>query len=164
MSDDLPYKLGIQQRVLPAYRAAFFDLLASECQNGLSIFAGLPRPEESLGAMGELQVARLGLAENLHLGRGRLYACVQKNLMTWLEDWNPDDVNDRVLQSQRRRLLLRAEAKRKGKFPAWTYVAREGDAERFVRSTTHGGAVGAKPRSRFPFVSPTPPELPPREN
>lgn len=81
-----------------------------------------------------------------------------------LEDWNPDDVNDRILQSQRRRLFLRAEAKRKGKFPAWTYEAREGDAERFVRSTTHGGAIGAKPRSRFPFVSPTPPELPPREN
>lgn len=103
MNDSLPYKLGIQQRVLPAYRATFFDMLAAECQHGLSVFAGYPRQEESLGAIGELQVAQLALAENLHLGRGRLYACVQKNLTTWLERWNPDvlvvEANPRYLKT-----------------------------------------------------------------
>jgi glycosyltransferase involved in cell wall biosynthesis len=95
--------LGIQQRVLPAYRAAFFDLLAVECQNGLSVFAGLPRTEESLGAMGDLQVAQLAMAKNVHLGRGRLYACVQQNLTRWLEEWNPDvlvvEANPRYLKT-----------------------------------------------------------------
>ena len=38
-----PGRLGLQQRVLPAYRAPFFDLLAGACQGGLSVFAGEAR-------------------------------------------------------------------------------------------------------------------------
>ncbi len=76
-----------------------------------------------------------------------------------LQDWDPEAVNERILRSQRRRLFLKAESQRKG-FPAWTFEAREGDDGRFVRPSTHGGAVGAKPRARFPFVQPTPPEFP----
>ena len=40
--------MGVIQRVLPAYRAAFFDALAAECAGGLSVFAGQPRPEEMI--------------------------------------------------------------------------------------------------------------------
>ncbi len=35
-----PGKLGIQQRVLPAYRSVFFDAMAESCASGLSVFAG----------------------------------------------------------------------------------------------------------------------------
>ena len=75
-----------------------------------------------------------------------------------LEDWNPDEVDARVRASQRRRLFLRGLAMESGAFPPWNYEARRGDAQRYVRPATATGAVGAKPRARFPFVQPTPPD------
>lgn len=96
-------KIAIQQRVLPGYRAEFFDLMADSCRDGLSVFAGTPRPGESLGAEGELKRAVYAYAENLHMGRGRLYACHQRNIQTWLERWNPDvliaEANPRYLST-----------------------------------------------------------------
>ncbi len=79
-----------------------------------------------------------------------------------LQDWDPQDVDRRIRRSQARRLFLKAESQRKGRFPDWTFEVREGDAGRFVRPSTAGGPVGPKPRSRFPFVQPTPADLPPR--
>ena len=43
-----PGKLAIQQRVLTTYRAPLFEAVARACAGGLSVFAGLPRPEESI--------------------------------------------------------------------------------------------------------------------
>ena len=103
MTEAILSKIGIQQRVLPAYRAPFFDLLAAACNSGLSVFAGSPAPAEALGATGELQEAHQVLAENLHLGHGRYYACVQKNILAWLEDWQPEvliaEANPRYLNT-----------------------------------------------------------------
>ena len=79
-----------------------------------------------------------------------------------LQDWDPSAVDARIRASQRRRLFLRDLAQRTGRFPSWTFEARPGDDGRFVRPATHGGAVGAKPRARFPFVQPTPPDQPGR--
>jgi hypothetical protein len=39
--------LGLQQRVLPNYRVPFFELLAQSCES-MSLFAGMPQPEEGL--------------------------------------------------------------------------------------------------------------------
>ena len=75
-----------------------------------------------------------------------------------LADWNPVEVDGRVRASQRRRLFLRELALASGAFPEWNYEARAGDARRFVRPATATGAVGAKPRARFPYVDPTPPD------
>ncbi len=75
-----------------------------------------------------------------------------------LADWDPDDIDRRVRASQRRRLFLRRLALESGSFPDWNYEARPGDAARFVRPATATGAVGAKPRARFPYVDPTPPD------
>jgi len=83
-------RLGFQQRVLPAYRAPFFDLLAQSCERGLSLFAGLPRVEESIVTAGGLQFAKLVPAQNLHLLRGSLYLCYQRGFVRWLESWNPE--------------------------------------------------------------------------
>ncbi len=77
-----------------------------------------------------------------------------------LRDWDPDEVDARARASQRRRLFLRELALASGAFPDWTYEARTGDAGRFVRPATATGAVGAKPRARFPYVDPTPPDRP----
>ncbi len=45
---ELPVRVGIQQRILPAYRVTFFDALASICGCGLCVFAGKASPEEGV--------------------------------------------------------------------------------------------------------------------
>ena len=82
-------KLALQQRVLPPYRAAFFDALASACDGNLSVFAGEPRTSESL-TPGTLKNARFVPAHNLHLLGGQFYFCWQQGLTAWLADWDPD--------------------------------------------------------------------------
>lgn len=82
-------KLGLQQRVLPSYRVPFFDLLASHCEGGMSLFAGQARPKEMI-AGGTTRLARHVEAKNVHLFDGSFYLCYQKNFIQWLEDWNPD--------------------------------------------------------------------------
>ncbi len=77
------------------------------------------------------------------------------------QDWDADAVDARIRASQRRRLFLRELGMKHGGFPDWTYEARPGDKARFVRPTTAGKAVGPKPRMRFPFVPPTPPDRKP---
>jgi len=85
-----PGKLALQQRVLPTYRAPFFDLLASACDRGLSLFTGLPRPVEGIATARQLQIANYKLGENVHLFGGTFYLCYQRGLMNWLKEWNPD--------------------------------------------------------------------------
>lgn len=80
----------MQQRVLPAYRAPFFDLLAQSCEGGLSLFAGLPRPSESIASTADLHFAKYVPARNVHLFRGPFYLCHQRGFTEWLADWNPD--------------------------------------------------------------------------
>jgi glycosyltransferase involved in cell wall biosynthesis len=101
--DLYPGKLAIQQRVLTPYRAAFFDALAQVCNGGLSVFAGLPRPEESIATTQALQVAGYRFARNLHLLRGPFYLCFQGGLLHWLADCDPDalivEANPRYLST-----------------------------------------------------------------
>ena len=95
-------KLGLQQRVLPSYRVPFFDLLASQCEGGMSLFAGQARPVEMI-AGGTTKIAKHVEADNLHLFGGSLYFCYQRNFLRWLEEWNPDalimEANPRYLAS-----------------------------------------------------------------
>jgi glycosyltransferase involved in cell wall biosynthesis len=98
-----PGKVGLQQRVLPSYRVAFFDHLAERCQGGLSVFAGLPRQRENIGGIGQLKRAIYAPARNLHLLAGPLYLCYQMGLIRWLEAWNPQvlilEANPRYLSN-----------------------------------------------------------------
>lgn len=95
-------RLGLQQRVLPGYRVPFFDLLASHCEGGMSLFAGQPRPEEMI-AGGTTRLARYVEAKNVHLFGGALYLCYQRGFINWLENWNPDalivEANPRYLST-----------------------------------------------------------------
>lgn len=83
-------RLGLQQRVFPAYRAAFFDALGAAFEDGLEVFSGDPLPGEALGDTGELFVAKHIRARNLHVGRGPLLFYGQPDLIDWLERWQPD--------------------------------------------------------------------------
>jgi glycosyltransferase involved in cell wall biosynthesis len=81
--------LALQQRVLPTYRAPFFDLLAQSC-GSMSMFAGLPRPDESIASADRLQFADFTRGRNLHLLRGSFYLCYQLGLLDWLKRSNPE--------------------------------------------------------------------------
>ncbi|MEW6030919.1 MAG: glycosyltransferase [Chloroflexota bacterium] len=89
MKPTFPGRLAVQQRVLPAYRVPFFDLLAGSCENGMSLLAGLPRPDEGV-TNGKLKIASYRAARNIHLLGGAAYLCYQRGLTEWLDDWNPD--------------------------------------------------------------------------
>ena len=91
MSDaqTFPARLGLQQRVLPRYRADFFDALAEACRGGLSVFAGQPRPQEAIETADSLRTAHLAPAHNLHLLGGSAYLCAQPGLLRWLSEWDP---------------------------------------------------------------------------
>jgi glycosyltransferase involved in cell wall biosynthesis len=82
-------RLGLQQRVLPNYRAPFFDMLAEACDGGLSLFSGMARASEGI-TPGELQVARQVTAGNIHILGGSAYLCYQRGMLDWLEEWNPE--------------------------------------------------------------------------
>lgn len=82
-------RLGLQQRVLPEYRVPFFDLLAAACDGGLSVFAGQPRRDEGIRD-GSLRLAKQAHAQNIHILNGALYLCMQRGLIRWLSDWDPD--------------------------------------------------------------------------
>jgi glycosyltransferase involved in cell wall biosynthesis len=98
-----PGKLSLQQRVLTPYRAAFFDALALACDGGLSVFAGKPRPEESIATTTTLNSARLTQTHNLHFMSGPLYLCYQRGIVHWLTDRDPDalivEANPRYLST-----------------------------------------------------------------
>ena len=82
-------RVGLQQRILPEYRVAFFDRLATACLQGLSVFAGEPRPEEAVETARRLSIANFARARNLHLGSGRTYTYWQLGMLPWLCRWQP---------------------------------------------------------------------------
>jgi glycosyltransferase involved in cell wall biosynthesis len=95
-------KLALQQRVLPSYRVPFFDLLASHCENGMTLFAGQARSEEMITS-GSTQLAVHVEAKNIHLFGGKFYLCYQQGFINWLEESNPDalivEANPRYLST-----------------------------------------------------------------
>lgn len=103
MQTTIPLRMGVQQRVFPSYRAAFFDALAQRCAGGLSIFSGQPLAWEALGSAAELRVARHARARNLYIGQGALLFVWQAGIRGWLEGWQPDvlvaDTNPRNLST-----------------------------------------------------------------
>jgi glycosyltransferase involved in cell wall biosynthesis len=108
----IPYRLGVQQRILPNYRAPFFEALGAACPRGLAIFAGLPRSDEAIESQNHLENARLYPARNLHLLRGGLYLCWQRGGRAWLDDWQPEvlvmEANPRYLSSPQMMNWMRA--------------------------------------------------------
>ncbi len=82
-------RVALQQRVLAAYRAPFFDALGKACDGELAVFAGMPRPEESIATANTLQAAQFTLGRNIHILRGALYFYYQRGLGEWVKHWDP---------------------------------------------------------------------------
>jgi glycosyltransferase involved in cell wall biosynthesis len=102
-----PGKLGIQQRVIPAYRTILFDALAEVCEGGLSVFAGEVHPDESIQTSDQLNVAEYVQSHNRHFRtvESPYYLLWQDGLVRWLEEWKPDalivEANSRYLSTRR---------------------------------------------------------------
>ena len=98
-------KAGLVQRVLPNYRAPFFNALGERCADGLGVFSGSPRAEEMIKTVDQLDKARLTHGKNMHLFQGSLYLCLQVGLIDWLKNWDPDvlivEANPRYLHTPR---------------------------------------------------------------
>ena len=96
-------RLAVQQRVFPIYRAPFFEMLASACDGGFSLFAGMPRPEEAILPSKTLPKGDFFHAENVHLFRGKAYLLYQRGIVDWLTLFNPDalivEANPRYLST-----------------------------------------------------------------
>lgn len=82
-------RVGLQQRILPEYRVEFFDRLATTCLQGLSVFAGNPRPQEAVETARRLAIANYARAKNLHLSSGKTYTYWQLGILPWLYRWQP---------------------------------------------------------------------------
>jgi hypothetical protein len=85
-------RVGIQQRVLPSYRAVFLDELAQICEGGLGVFAGKPLPNEGIEAIDMLQIARYFQAKNRYFRdpSSSLFLCWQSGFLGWLDTWQPN--------------------------------------------------------------------------
>ncbi len=83
-------RVGLQQRVLPEYRAEFFDTLATACLKGLSVFAGDPCRDEAVETVKKLNIANFTHARNLHFLSGGAYFYWQAGFLNWLRRWQPD--------------------------------------------------------------------------
>jgi glycosyltransferase involved in cell wall biosynthesis len=103
--DDFSGRLGLVQRVLPSYRVPFFEALSDGCAGGLSLFAGQPRPDESIATSAALQRAQFSPARNFHFQStsSPFYFCYQAGLIDWLASWDPHalivEANFRYLSS-----------------------------------------------------------------
>jgi glycosyltransferase involved in cell wall biosynthesis len=91
MVDRFPGRVGLQQRILPSYRAAFLDALATACDGGLSVFAGKPLPNEGILPIEKLNAATYVQARNRNINNpaSPFYVCWQPGLIRWLENWQP---------------------------------------------------------------------------
>jgi len=102
-----PGRLALQQRVIPAYRAPFLDLLAASCEGGLKVFAGQPLPVESIGTTDCLNRAEFTHTKNRHFRdpQSSLYLCWQDGILEWIGQQNPDalivEANPRYLSTRR---------------------------------------------------------------
>ncbi len=105
MNAGLPDRVGLQQRVLPMYRAAFFDSLAGALPGSLSVFAGTPFPGEGNPQAAALHTARWIRAENRKIGLGRLSFLWQSGWRGWIEAADPEtlilEANPRYLTNVR---------------------------------------------------------------
>ncbi len=84
-------RVGVQQRVLPDYRVAFFTCLAERFPERLSVFAAQPLAQEMIRPANAIPQATLVAGINLHFFHPAhpLYFCWQLGLLRWLGQWRP---------------------------------------------------------------------------
>jgi glycosyltransferase involved in cell wall biosynthesis len=99
-------RLAVQQRVLPAYRRPFFEMLANSCADGMTFFAGQPRRVEAIPTADSLMGIDFKQTQNCHYRdpQSRLYLCWQTNIVSWLESQDPAalivEANPRIISTR----------------------------------------------------------------
>jgi glycosyltransferase involved in cell wall biosynthesis len=130
MVDRVDVRVGLQQRIFPSYRKALFEQLAMACGDGFCLFAGQARTEEHVSSAENLTHGEYMAANNLHIGHGKVYFCVQTNILAWLRQWQPQvlimEANPRYLSSY---AALRWAKKHGVKVIGWGLGVPEGEKE-----------------------------------
>jgi choline-sulfatase len=83
----------------------------------------------------------------------------QRLLGEVLTRWDYDGIEQRVLESQRRRLFAQ-QALLQGRFTAWDYQPPYDAARRYVRGAVDPSTTATKAKQRLPFVAEVPPHHP----
>jgi glycosyltransferase involved in cell wall biosynthesis len=115
-------RVGVQQRVLPDYRVAFFECLAEHFPERLSVFAAQPLAQEMIHPVQAIPNVHFEQGFNLHLFHPAhpLYLCWQLGLLRWLGAWRPQvlivEANPRYLTT---RLAVQWMRRQGGKVIGW---------------------------------------------
>ena len=75
-----------------------------------------------------------------------------------IQDWEPAQVHERILASQRQRLFLAEVAASSELYPNWAFQPYVDESKRFIRGSGTAGPTSIKARARFPYVEPVPPD------
>lgn len=103
---DVSLRIGIQQRVLPDYRSAFFNALGLLVDQKLAVFGGKPLDREGIKSLNELSHAQLFWGRNYTLfdPAHPFFLCWQHGLLDWLNCWQPQalivEANPRLLANR----------------------------------------------------------------
>lgn len=90
------------------------------------------------------------------------HAPVQQRLHARLvQGWEPAEMQERILASQRRRLFLGRVQGSSALYSNWAYQPFVDESRRFIRGSGGAGPTSVKARARFPFVDPVPPDRTP---
>jgi len=131
MSEYFDGRLAIQQRVVPRYRAVFFESLAGRCRAGLTVYAGQPLAMEAIHTVRSIDGVGFHSAATFHLffPGHPLFLCWQPGLISWLEKMDPD--------------LLIVEAN-----PRYRSIARAVDWMHHRQRPVLGWGLGSPPQDR----------------
>jgi len=92
MYEEFNGRAGIAQRLLQPYRISVYDLIASKCRGGMSVFASrFDRNNMPLTKL-DLSIAKFSPAKNYYFFNGKFDLCLQAGLQKWLKTWQPDIV------------------------------------------------------------------------
>jgi choline-sulfatase len=75
-----------------------------------------------------------------------------------IQDWEPAQVHERILASQRQRLFLAEVAASSELYPNWAFQPYVDESKRFIRGSGTAGPTSIKARARLPYVEPVPPD------
>ncbi len=108
-------RLAIQQRVIPAYRAPFLELLAKQPEIELGVIAGAPQPGEMITIVDQLDGVDFQFTKNIHLMQGKFYFCLQPQFPKWVKYWQPDvlivEANPRYLSTPSAQRWMKSQKK-----------------------------------------------------
>ncbi len=82
-------RVFLQQRVIPTYRIPLMENLAKHPLIDLTVFAGQPMPHEMIKTGETIENANFIHTKNIHLFKGPLYLCSQKQIIQALDQTQP---------------------------------------------------------------------------